>query len=473
MSETSNIEIPDRDYLTSWFSAGSTTNLRIGAEHEKLLYHRGDLTPPNYESIRELLEDLLKDLQKFTQESTQESTQELTTCEMQTEDGLPIGISLPSLHNAISLEPAGQLEFAGAPLQSVHDICKELKDHLSVLRPLLERHALGMCAIGARAREKEDELPWMPKKRYHIMRSYMHNQGKLGVSMMGRTATVQANIDFTDESDMVSKMRIATALQPIVTALFAHSPYSEGKANGYLSNRARYWLDTDPQRCGLPLFVFAEDFGFSSWRDYALHIPIYCIVRDGEYIDTSRYSFADYLDGTQGEELREAHGRARLEDWESHLRMIFPEARLKRVIEMRGADSGDSAMLCALPALWSGLLYDAQAQEQSLRLASELASETREDETLLAAHRLVPRLGLRARCAGRTVNEIAKDMLAIARLGLKHRCEQLAITDETQFLEPLEQIVSEQRTHAERLLAIFPQPQSLQDWQKLYDHCAY
>ncbi len=461
MSDTSNIEIPDRDYLTSWFSQGSTSRLRIGAEHEKLLYHRLDLAPPSYESIRELLLDLLKDLQGST------------LGEMQIEDGFPIGISLPRSHNAISLEPAGQLEFAGAPLQSVHDICKELKDHLSILRPLLERHSLGMCAIGARAREKEDELPWMPKKRYHIMRSHMLRKGKLGVSMMGRTATVQANVDFVDESDMVSKMRIATALQPIVTALFAHSPYCEGKANGFLSNRARYWLDTDPQRCGLPLFVFGEDFGFSSWRDYALNIPLYCIVRAGKYIDTSSYSFADYLDGDSGVALREAYGRARLEDWESHLRMIFPEARLKRVIEMRGADSGDSAMLCALPALWAGLLYDKQAQEQSLQLAFELASESREEETLVAAHRLVPRLGLQARCAGRTVNEIADDMLSIARVGLKHRSEQLAIADERQFLEPLEQIVSEQRTPAERLLAIFPQPQSLQDWQNLYDHCAY
>lgn len=291
--------------------------------------------------------------------------------------------------------------------------------------------------------------------------------------MMGRTATVQANVDFSDEADMVAKMRIATALQPMVTALFAHSPYSEGKANGYLSNRARYWLDTDPQRCGLPLFVFAEDFGFASWRDYALQIPVYCIVRDGKYVDTSRYSFADYLDGDSGLELREAYGRARLEDWEGHLRMIFPEARLKRVIEMRGADSGDSAMLCALPALWSGLLYDAQAQEQSLRLANELAAETRQEETLTAAHRSVPRLGLQARCAGRTVNDIAKDMLVIARSGLRQRCEQLAIADELQFLEPLEQVVSEQRTPAERLLAIFPQPQNMEDWQKLYDHCAY
>lgn len=460
MADITAMEIPDRDFLTTWFTKGATSDLRIGAEHEKLLFHKESLCPPRYETIRELLEDL----------------QIRTNGVMQNENGQPIGLTIPNLRNSVSLEPAGQLEFAGAPLQSVHDICTELKEHLSTLRPLLEQRSLGMCAIGARPREKNEDLPWMPKERYDIMRRYLSKSGKRGVAMMGRTATVQANLDFTDELDMVKKMRIATALQPVVTALFAHSPYCEGEANGILSNRAHYWLDSDQQRCGLPLFVFREDFSFAKWRDYALNIPLYCIVRDGKYVDMLQHTFADYLDGANGAELRRKHGSARLEDWENHMRMIFPEARLKHVIEMRGADSGDSAMLCALPALWAGLLYDEQAQEQALLLARELVApdgENEEGESLIAAHRLVPRLGLHARCCSRTLNSIAKDVIAIASLGLKHRSDNFSITDERPFLEPLEQIVQEQRTPAERLLAIFPQPQSMHDWRSLYDHCAY
>ena len=463
--------IVDRAALQAWFQRGETKDCRIGAEHEKVLFHIEDLRPPRYEVIRELLEDL----------------QRASGGVLQREKERPIGLELSQTQNAISIEPAGQFEFAGAPLRSVHEICLELKAHLSLLRPLLQARGLGMCAIGARPRESDTELPWMPKERYAIMRKYMARQGKAGVSMMGRTATVQANVDFTDERDMVCKMRIATALQPAVTALFAHSPYAEGKANGILSNRAHYWLDSDPQRCGLPLFVFDRAFGYEGWRDYALPIPLYCLVRGENYVDTSAFSFADYLDGTRGEQLRTQHGAARTEDWASHMRMIFPDVRLKRVIEMRGADSGDSAMLCALPALWSGLLYDEQACAQALLLAEDLAQpnpsgvglrEQEAEDSLSSAHRKVPRLGLATPCRGRSMRAIARDMLDLARQGLERQDEARRgsvadAADERPFLEPLENIIDEGRTPAERLLSLFAQPKNLDDWKALYDHCSY
>ncbi len=458
--------IANRAALRTWFQDGETSDCRIGAEHEKVLFHTEDLRPPQYEVIRELLEDL----------------QRASGGVLQREKNCPIGLNLPETQNAISIEPAGQFEFAGAPLRSIHDICTELKAHLSVLRPLLQARGLGMCAIGARPRESDSELPWMPKERYAIMRTYMAQQGKMGVAMMGRTATVQANVDYTDEADMVCKMRIATALQPVVTALFAHSPYSEGKANGILSNRAHYWLDSDAQRCGMPLFVFDQAFGYEGWRDYALPIPLYCLVRDERYIDTSDFSFADYLDNARGESLREQHGSARIEDWASHMRMIFPDVRLKRVIEMRGADSGDSAMLCALPALWAGLLYDEQAQAQALLLAEELAQphpsgvglcDQEAEDSLSNASKKVPRLGLATPCRGRDVGAIARDMVDLAREGLARRCRTQGGEDERPFLEPLESIIEEARTPAERLLALFPQPKNLDDWKALYDHCSY
>ena len=458
--------ISDRDALKTWFRQGETEDCRIGAEHEKVLFHKEDLRAPRYEVIRELLEDL----------------QRVSGGMLQYEKECPIGLNLPETQNAISIEPAGQFEFAGAPLRSVGEICSELKAHLAVLRPLLEERELGMCAIGAHPRVRAGELPWMPKERYAIMRTYMARQGKMGVAMMERTATVQANVDFTDEKDMVSKMRVATALQPVVTALFAHSPYAEGKANGILSNRAHYWLDSDSQRSGLPLFVFDRAFGYQRWCDYALSIPLYCLVRDGRYIDTSTFTFADYLDGARGENLRKQHGAARIEDWASHMRMIFPDARLKRVIEMRGADSGDSAMLCALPALWSGLLYDEQACAQALLLAEDLAQpdpsgaglcNQEAEDSLSAAHAKVPRLGLATPCRGRDVGAIAREMLGLARQGLARRCQGLGVEDECSFLEPLENIVEEGRTPAERLLSLFPQPERLEDWKAVYDHCSY
>ncbi len=466
MTDTNSETIEDRSALTAWFQSGETADCRIGAEHEKLLFHTEDLRPPRYEVIRELLEDL----------------QRTSGGVLQREKENPIGLDLPKTQNAISIEPAGQFEFAGAPLRSVEEICIELKAHLSVLRPLLQARGLGMCAIGARPRERDSELPWMPKERYAIMRKYMARQGKLGVAMMGRTATVQANVDYTDEQDMATKMRVATALQPVMTALFAHSPYAEGKANGILSNRAHYWLDSDSQRCGLPLFVFDRSFGYERWCDYALPIPLYCLVRNESYVDTSTFTFADYLDGTRGEALRARHGSARIEDWASHMRMIFPDARLKRVIEMRGADSGDAAMLCALPALWSGLLYDEQTQAQALLLAEDLAQpdpsgvgvrDQDAEDSLATAYRKVPRLGLATPCRGRNVGAIAREMLDLARQGLARRCRALGVADECHFLEPLENIVEEGRTPAERLLSLFPQPESLDDWKAVYDHCSY
>ncbi len=428
--------------LTAWFAAGgkSAADFRVGAEHEKFVFRLGSHAPVPYEGeagIRALLEGLMRFGWAGTHETSPTGGETL------------IGLSRGMAN--VSLEPGGQFELSGAPLHSMHDICEETGRHLGEVKAVAGELGLRFLGLGFTPIWRRDQVPIMPKGRYQIMRDYMPKVGALGLDMMLRTCTVQANLDFADEADMVAKFRVSLALQPIVTALFANSPFTEGKPNGFLSARANVWTDTDPDRTGMLDFVFEEDFGFEAYARYALDVPMYFVKRKGRYIDVAGRSFRAFMDGA----LAEAPGeRATLADWVDHTSTIFPEVRLKQYLEMRGADAGPWSRLCALPALWAGILYDPAAQAAAWDLCKHW---TARDRATLRAD--VARLGLKATVAGRSVQAIAKDMLALAHQGLKRRNRVSAgMIDETGYLAELEDIADTGVTAAERLLELYHGP---------------
>lgn len=426
---TAGEPITDKRQLVAYLEAGCKPRerWRIGTEHEKFVFRRRDLRRADYESgIRPLLEGLTRFGWKPV-----------------LENGNPIALSQGEA--SISLEPGGQLELSGAPLETIHQTCAEVGQHLKQVREVTEELGLGMLGMGFDPKWRRDEVPWMPKGRYKIMREYMPKRGKLGLDMMLRTCTVQVNLDFADEADMVRKFRASLALQPIATALFAASPFLEGKPTSYQSWRSHVWTDTDPDRCGMLPFVFEDGFGFERYVDWMLDVPMYFVYREGRYIDASGQSFRDFMDGR----LPALPGeRPRMGDWTDHLTTAFPEVRLKRYLEMRGADGGPWDRLCALPALWVGLLYDAVALDEACAL---VADWTAEDHAYL--RREVPRQALRTRFRDRTVKEIAADVLAIAHRGLERRARADSCgEDETHFLAPLREIVESGRSPADRML---------------------
>jgi glutamate--cysteine ligase len=348
----------------------------------------------------------------------------------------------------VSLEPGGQFELSGAPLETIHDICEETGSHLSEVKTVADELGLGLLGLGFTPIWTRDQVPVMPKGRYKIMRAYMPKVGGLGLDMMFRTCTVQANLDFGSEADMVAKFRTSLALQPIATALFANSPFIEGRPSGFVSARANVWTDTDPDRTGMLDFVFQDGFGFEAYARYALSVPMYFVKRDGKYIDVSGRSFVDFMEG----KLPELPGqRPTLKDWADHTTTIFPEVRLKQYLEMRGADSGPWSRLCALPALWMGLLYDSAALQAAWDLAKGWAIE---DHERLRAD--VARHGLKAQVGGRSVQDVAKDAIAIAKEGLKRRNRLSGgLVDESGYLSELEHIAETGVTPAERLLELY------------------
>jgi glutamate--cysteine ligase len=351
----------------------------------------------------------------------------------------------------ISLEPGGQFELSGAPLLTMHDICEETGGHLEEVKAVAGDLGLGFLGLGYTPLWRRDEVPVMPKGRYAIMRRYMPLVGNLGLDMMFRTCTVQANLDFETEADMVAKFRVSLALQPIATALFANSPFIEGRPSGFLTARARVWTDTDRDRTGMLGFVFEDGFGFETYARYALQVPMYFVKRDGLYIDVAGRSFGDFMEGR----LPELPGeRPTLKDWADHTSTIFPEVRLKQYLEMRGADGGPVSRLCALPALWTGLLYDPPAQAAAWDLCRHWTQEDR-----AALIRDVPRLALNAQVAGRSVRDVARDMVAIAGEGLKRRGRLSGgLVDESGYLGELEDIADTGITAAERLLDLYHGP---------------
>ncbi len=422
--------------LAAWFATGCKPreHWRIGTEHEKIGFCADTLRPIPYDgerSIRRVLELLA----------------ELTGWEIVREDGLPIALADPHSPANVTLEPGGQLELSGAPLASLFDTCRETTDHLRLLSEVARKLRIGFLGLGFQPKWRREDIPWMPKKRYAIMRRYMPRVGGAGLDMMLRTATVQANLDFADERDMARKMRIGLCLQPLVTALFAASPFADGHPSGLLSTRAACWLDTDPARTGAPACVFRDDFGFAAWTEWALDAPMYFVMRDGRYVDCAGESFRDFLAGR----LRALPGeRPTLADWELHVSTLFPDVRLKRYIEMRGADAGPWNWICALPALWKGLLYDAAAMDE----AWAMVADWRHDE-VAALRAAVPRLALAAEFRGVSVREWCARMLLIARGGL----ERIGIVNadgdgEAVFLRPLEAALRG-GTQAERWLAAY------------------
>ncbi len=428
-----------RDDLIGAMSKGAKPRdqWRIGAEHEKFGFDRSTLRRPAYEGESGILA-MLTGLQRFGWAPVEEAGH-VIALERKNEEGMTA---------SISLEPGGQFELSGAPLKDVHDICNETGQHLMEVKQVADQLNLGFIGAGFDPMWRREDVPVMPKGRYKIMRAYMPKKGKLGLDMMLRTCTIQSNLDFADEADMVAKFRTSLALQPIATALFACSPFIEGKPSGFLSSRANVWTDTDPDRTGMLDFVFQDGFGYERYADYALDTPMYFAKRGETYVDLSGQSFrrfmTDGLDALPGD-------RATLKDWNDHLTTLFPEVRLKSYLEMRGADGGPWSRICALQALWAGVLYDGAALAAAWDLVKDWAVEDHE-----RLRRDVTRLGLRAEVAGRSVRDVAVDLVNIAREGLKSRARfSGGMVDERGYLSELEDIADSGVSPADRLLALY------------------
>jgi len=429
-----------RDELVAWLESGCKPKAewRIGTEHEKFPFTIQRHDPVPYggpRGIGALLEGM----------------QHLLGWEPIMERDNIIGLHDVTGGGAISLEPGGQFELSGAPLENVHQTCAELMAHLAQVREVARPLGIGFLGLGMNPKWTRSQIPMMPKGRYRIMTEYMPKVGNLGLDMMYRTCTVQTNLDFASEADMVKKLRVSLALQPVATALFANSPFTEGKPNGFLSYRSEIWRDTDPDRSGMLPWAFEEGMGFERWVDYALDVPMYFIKRGDDYIDVSGLSFRDLFAG----KLKQLPGeRATISDWANHISTIFPEVRLKRYLEMRGADGGPGRRLAALPALWVGILYD----DSSLDAAWDLVKGWSADERQKLRDD-VPAQGFAATIRNRTMLSLAEETLKIARDGLQRRRRiNAGGEDETKYLEPLDDLVSRGTTPAEELLAKYYGP---------------
>ena len=427
--------IESRDQLVAPMQKGEKPRerWRIGTEHEKFVYKLADRSAPSYFE-QGGIRDLLMALTEFGWTPIEEG-------------GNVIAMAGPD--GTVSLEPAGQLELSGAPLETLHQTCEETGRHLAQVKQIGDKLGLGYLGLGLWPDKTREDLPIMPKGRYDIMLRHMPRVGTMGLDMMLRTCTIQVNLDYASEADMVQKFRVGLALQPLATALFANSPFLEGKPNGYLSYRSHIWSDTDPARTGMLPFVFEEGFGYERYVDYMLDVPMYFVFRDGRYIDAAGQSFRDFLDGRlpalPGEKPRQS-------DWIDHLSTAFPEVRLKSFLEMRGADGGPWSRICALPAFWVGLLYDQGALDAAWNLVKGWDMAGRE-----ALRASVPKLGLDAPLPnGGTLRDVASEVLAIARSGLIARNRLNAGGDsEAGYLQPLDDIVARGKTSAERLLDLY------------------
>jgi glutamate--cysteine ligase len=444
--------IESRADLLSVFEAGEKipADWRIGTEHEKFVYRFADHRAPSYDEPGGI-RDLLMGLTEYGWEPVEEGGNV---------------IALKGVDGAISLEPAGQFELSGAALQNLHQTCAEAARHLDQCKAVGEHLGLGFLGLGMWPDKSRADLPVMPKGRYAIMLRYMPEVGSLGLDMMLRTCTIQVNLDYSSEADMVKKFRAALALQPVATALFANSPFTEGKPNGFKSFRSHIWEDTDPDRTGMLPFVFEDGFGYERYCDYALDVPMYFVYRDGKYIDVAGESFRAFLDG----KLPQMPGeKPRLADWTDHLSTAFPEVRLKSFLEMRGADGGRWSRICALPALWVGLLYDSEALDAAWELVKHWSIGERE-----ALRHQVPKLALDAVTPdGQSMRDFAARVLDIAAGGLTRRAQLNSAGDnEGGFLDPLRDVIATGMTPADRLLAKYHG-----EWQgdvsRIYDEFSF
>ena len=405
---------------------------RIGTEHEKFGFCKDSLLPLPYEGERSIHAVLsaLRDRHDWQ--------------ELREGDKL-IGLTKDGAN--ISLEPGGALELSGAPLETIHETCDEVNVHLKEVKDIADEIGVGFIGLGAAPTWMHEQMPLMPKGRYKLMDAYMGKVGTMGRTMMRRTSTVQVNLDYSSEADMIQKLRVGIALQPVAVALFANSPFFEGKPNGHKSWRSRVWRDTDNARAGMIPFVFDDDFGFERWVEYALDVPMYFVYRDGKYIDALGQSFRDFLDG----KLPALPGeKPTLSDWADHLTTAFPEARIKKYIEMRGADGGPWRRLCALPAFWVGLCYEQDSLDAAWDLVKDWDAETREALRVAASVD-----GLHAKVGNIDMHELSKSVLDIANAGLAKRARPGAggmIPDETHFLNALMESVETKKTPADELM---------------------
>ncbi|MBP0615472.1 glutamate--cysteine ligase [Jiella mangrovi] len=426
---------------------------RIGTEHEKFGYYVEDLSPVPYDGergIRAILEGM----------------QKLSGWEPIIDDGRIIGLYAAEGQGAISLEPGGQFELSGAPLETIHATCRESNAHLAEVRAVAKELGIGFLGIGSSPTWTIAETPIMPKSRYDIMRRYMPKVGTRGLDMMLRTSTIQVNLDFATEADMRRKMRIGMKLQPVASALFAHSPFTEGKPNGLVSWRSQVWHDVDNQRSGLLPFVFEDDFTYRHYAEWALDVPMYFVTRNGRYTDATHVTFRQFMDGALKGEIPDPEPQ--MGDWTNHLSTLFPDVRLKRFIEMRGADGGPWRRICALPAYWVGLLYD----ETTLEAVDDMTRDWTFEE-VSAMRQDVPRDGFATKFRDGTVLDLARETVKMARKGLiargRHNDEGY---DESFFLAPLEEVVARGTTSAEELVRLY-ETQWEQSMPRLFKHLSY
>jgi glutamate--cysteine ligase len=431
--------ITDCRQLVEYIAAGAKPReqWRIGTEHEKFAFNLSDLRPLPYEGTKASIRALLEGMTRFGWETVEEN-------------GKPIALKRGAAN--VTLEPGGQVELSGAPLETIHQTCDETSQHLNEVKQLDAEVGAGLLGMGFNPKWRREDIPWMPKGRYKIMREYMPKRGRLGLDMMLRTCTVQVNLDYESEADMVRKFRVSLALQPVATALFADSPFVDGKPSRFLSARSNVWTDTDPDRCGMLPFVFEPGMGYERYVDYILGVPMYFAYRNGRYIDLSGRSFREFMAGKYHNLVGD---EPRITDFGDHLTTAFPEVRLKKYLEMRGADGGPWARLCALPALWVGLLYDSVALDQAAELIKDWTVAEME-----ALRRDVPRLALKTPFRGGTLQAVAKQVVALAREGLKRRnCrDRIGDRDERHFLDTLAAIAESGRCPAEEKLERFHGP---------------
>ena len=430
--------IASRDELVAYLEAGlkPKSDWRIGTEHEKFGFYTADFTPVPYDGergIRVLLQSLRD---RFGWDEVLEKGNIIALRRKDCPKG-----------GAISLEPGGQFELSGAPLETIHQTQEELRQHLVEVGEVGRELGIGFLGLGFSPKWTLAETRVMPKERYRIMKRYMPKRGRLGLDMMFRTATVQVNMDFSSEADMVKKLRVGLALQSTATALFANSPFTEGRPNGYQTYRAEIWRDTDPDRSGLLPFAFEQGMGFERYVDYALHVPMYFVYRDERYIDVAGASFRDFLDG----KLALPGVRPTIDDWADHLTTLFPDVRLKRFLEMRGADGGLWRRICALPALWTGIYYDQNSLDAAWDMVKDWTAEERQ-----AMRDAVPHMAFKTPFRNTRVWDLANRMLEISAEGLKRRAahDSMGMTEEG-FLTPLRELVSRGYTRAEELLQLY------------------
>ncbi|MGE3643564.1 MAG: glutamate--cysteine ligase [Beijerinckiaceae bacterium] len=438
---TDSTPITSRDELVAWFEQGCkpASAFRLGTEHEKFPYYRSDLAPVPYKG---------DELGRCGIEVLLQETAKSTGWERIEDEGALIGLFDPVNGGAISLEPGGQFELSGAPLETLHETSAELQAHLDVARKAAANCGMNFMSLGMSPTWTLAETPRMPKNRYKIMTAYMPKVGSRGLDMMYRTCTVQVNLDFASEADMVRKLRVSLALQPLATALFANSPFTEGKPNGLLSARSEIWRDTDADRTGMLPFAFEDGMGFERYVDYALQVPMYFVKRGDIYHDVAGQDFRDLFAG----KLASMPGEyATMSDWANHLSTIFPEVRMKRFLEMRGGDSGNAEQIVAFSAFWTGLLYDTTALDAAWDVVKGWNAAQRQ-----ALRDAAPAQGLAAEVAGRSLLDIGREVLAISRAGLLNRARKDAAgRDETHLLDPLDMRIARGKSPADEMLELY------------------